>query len=170
MSRMPVPGVRAFVLSCEGDEPVSQSSRNGLSFLVVDNQPEQLDEWCKIVERVTGSCPRRADSWEAATKAVRSAPVDVLVVDLFLTAESERRHELEFSEGLRLIAECKALYPHSRVVAITSKLGETAKGGAAALREGADDFISTAWPRVYAVCLLEQKLRIFRELLLQSKS
>ena len=138
---------------------------NGRSFLMVDNQAEQLDVWCKLVERVTGSRPRTADSWEAAIQAMRSAPVDVLVVDLFLTVESERRGELDESEGLRLIAECRRQYPDCRIVAITSKLGDTARGGAAALREGADDFVSTAWPHVHPSSLLEQKLRILFELL-----
>lgn len=144
---------------------MSEPSRNKLDFLVVDNTPEQLDDWSKVVQRVTGLRPRTAKSPEAATEALESGPVDVLVVDLFLTRESERLAELDQSEGLRLIATCKKRYPRSRIVAITSRLGETAKAGAAVLRAGGDDFISTAWPRVYAESLLEQKLRIFRALL-----
>lgn len=144
---------------------MSEPKRNELDFLVVDNTPEQLDDWCRVVERVTGVRPRTAQSPEAAREALESGPVHVLVVDLFLTPQSEKLAELDESEGLRLITACREQYPRSRIVAITSRLGETAKAGAAVLLAGADDFISTAWPRVYAESLLEQKLRIFRALL-----
>lgn len=146
---------------------MSKCNPNKLCFLVVDNNPEQLDKWCKVVERVGGSSPQIARSLEEATNAVESASFDILVIDLFLTRESEESPDLQQSEGLRLISACREKYPESRIIAITSRLG-SAEAGAAALLAGANDFISTQWP-LDASALLEQKLRIFRELLLQAR-
>ena len=136
---------------------VSQSNGDGV--LVVDNSPERLDYWCRVLQRVTGTRPRTAASLKTARAALKSGPLNVFVVDLFLTPKSERLAQsqtwLERPEGLELITACREQYPHSRIVAITLGLGKTGKQRAEALDEGADELISAEWPDDY----VEQKLR-----------
>jgi CheY-like chemotaxis protein len=147
---------------------VFNSNPNELRCLVVDNTPEQLDKWCEVVGRVMVSPPETASSFQEAMSAIESATFDVLVIDLFLTPESEESPDLDRSEGLRLIKACREKFPESRIMAITSRIG-SAEAGAAALLAGANDFISTQWPKVYHIALLQQKLSIFRQLVLQAR-
>ena len=87
--------------------------------------------------------------------------IDILVTDLFLTAESERTENVKDAEGLRLIERCRERFPRSRIVAITGRSGVGTELGGSALQAGADDFISAQWRYIDLVKLLEHKLRIF---------
>jgi CheY-like chemotaxis protein len=129
----------------------------------VDNTAEKLERWCQAARKATGVEATTADSEEAARKLI-VAGVDILIVDLFLTEQSENFEQEEDSEGLRLVDFCRQTNPESRIIAITSKLGGAHGIGATALEKGADDFISTAWQSVYADALLENRVKIFREL------
>ncbi len=149
---------------------MSQREDRRLNVVVVDNTPSKMTSWRQAVLKAGGFSPMPATSVEEAHELLRSARVDLLVVDLFLSDSSEDSECPEDAEGLELIAECRARYPRSRIIAITSKLGGSAEIGALALQKGADDFLSSAWTRIYFDALLEQKLRIYLRLLRNERS
>jgi ActR/RegA family two-component response regulator len=142
------------------------------TLLIVDNNPVDLDRWCTAAARAGGWEVYARDSFSAGLEFVQSRSVDVLVTDLYLTDDSERRSEeptaedeAPFSEGLELIAQCRAIHPRSRIVAVTGKGGIGTDLGASATMAGADDFISKYWKRIDAAGLLEMKLRVYLKVL-----
>lgn len=140
---------------------MSQVEASGFNMVVVDNTSDKRASWCQAVVKAAGFRPTEAASAEEARRILGSTCVDVLVVDLFLSTWSEGTEKAEDSEGLELIRECRELYPDSRIIAITSRLGGSAEIGALALDAGADDFMSSAWSHIYIDALLEQKVRIY---------
>jgi CheY-like chemotaxis protein len=133
--------------------------------LIVDNHDHELTRWSSVGERLGSYALLRAQSFEDALDALNNHVIDVLVTDLFLTEESERSLDPSRAEGLGLIERCRALYPWSRIVAITGILEVATDAGAIALEAGADDFISSGWKKINADALLEHKLGIYLKLL-----
>ena len=144
------------------------SERQNVEILVVDDTPEHLNEWCAAVEGIPGCSIRRAGSLAQAERELDEKPVDLLITDLFLSRESEGRERLEEAEGLGLIERFRFACPNSRIIAISSRVGD-GDAGAEAMDRGADDFISSQWLDVYAKALLEQKAKVFRSLLLRDR-
>ena len=145
-------------------EPMCQS----IEILVVDNRRDHLDEWCSAISAIPNCIIRTAESLEEALRQLDDKAVDLLVTDLFLTRDSEDRERIAEAEGLEIIEQCRLKYPGSRIIAITSLVGN-GDAGADAIIRGADDFISSQWFDVYAKALLEQKAKIFRSLLLRDR-
>jgi ActR/RegA family two-component response regulator len=144
------------------------SVRQNIEVLVVDNRRDHLEEWCSALRVIPDCHVRTAESFEDAVDQLQEEAVDLLITDLFLTRESEVRERLAEAEGLDLIEQCRLRYPDSRIIAITSLVGN-GDAGAEAMVRGADDFISSQWLDVYAKALLEQKAKIFRSLLLRDR-
>jgi ActR/RegA family two-component response regulator len=137
-----------------------------LRLLVVDNNPQKLQRWCNAAERVGKFNIVAASTFEEAQTELYQAPVELMVTDLFLTAESEDDEENhEGAEGLRLITLCRSENPNSKIIAITKYTGDGVDIGVLALGRGADDFISDSWIAIQSDALLEHKLDIYAELM-----
>jgi CheY-like chemotaxis protein len=147
---------------------VWQSAAQSIKILVVDNRRDHLEEWCHALRAIPDCQIRTAESREEAVRQLQNEAFDLLVTDLFLTLDSESRERIDDAEGLELIEYCRHTYPDSRIIAITSLVGN-GEAGAEAMIRGADDFISSEWVDVYAKALLEQKAKIFRSLLLRDR-
>lgn len=135
------------------------------NLLIVDNNESELARWRAAGDRVGGFTIIQALSVEEAMDVVNSRTVDVLVTDMFLTAESELAEEPNQAEGCQLIEYCRAMHRRSRIVAITGISGIATPVGARALEAGADFFVSSGWRRIDTDHLLEQELRVFLTLL-----
>lgn len=140
---------------------MNSQHRDRINALIVDNSTEKLRGWTAKFRSVAGFEPLTALTFREAELILHAQSIDILVVDLCLSEESEASDNLAHAEGLQLIELCRERNKKSRIIAITSIIGETPEAGAESLLRGADDFISNQWQGLMAGPLLKKKLEIF---------
>ena len=123
-----------------------------VKLLMVDDDPEQLDELKKIARRAGIRNVCGATTMLQALDLVRETHFQLAVIDIVLS-------ELPAKLGLELISTLRAQQPDCKIIALTAR-GST-DFGVEALLSGADDFVSTKWEAISWSVLLEERLRMW---------
>jgi DNA-binding NtrC family response regulator len=119
---------KQFLISSPGDE--SPHPRPSLHLLVVDDDEPVRSACAEIAEGMGFSVVTAANASEAQT-ILKHQPIDLMLLDLKLPGRSG---------GLELLAEVKALHPHTLVVVMTAFA--TVSSAVQAMRIGAGDYLT----------------------------
>lgn len=131
--------------------------------LVVEDLDDRRAKCLAVAREVGFQAILEAASVAQAEDLIREHLVPIAVIDLGLPPEPGG--EASEQGGLDLIASLHEAQPRCKIVAVTG-LYDTEQG-IKALEAGALDFISSKWLRINFYDLLEQKLRMYRGLVLK---
>ena len=96
-------------MTSPGDSPCGTfQAGGGLRIVVIDDEPDLLDLLSTILRR-EGFRVRTAASAQSGLNALKQEAADVLITDIIMPSKS----------GIDVIAEVRALYPSTRVIAIS---------------------------------------------------
>jgi DNA-binding response OmpR family regulator len=96
-------------MTSPGDSPCDTfQAGGGLRVLVIDDEPDLLDLLSAILRR-EGFCVRTAGDAQSGLNALKHEAAEVLITDIIMPRKS----------GIDVIAEVRALYPSTRVIAIS---------------------------------------------------